>query len=78
MIATPAHRANRHSQNTMASRTMAISEGRGRPAASPSSSFAQDFNHEHSGAARPVSAKSTAARTSPRQDPPTPSCIYLG
>jgi hypothetical protein len=55
-----------------------LSRGAARPAAALFSSFAQDFNHEHSGATRSASAKSAAARTTPRQDSPSPSCIYLG
>jgi len=49
-----------------------------RPAAARFSSFAQDFNLEHSGATRAVSAQSAPGRNNPHQDSPSPNCIYLG
>jgi hypothetical protein len=77
MNARPANRLNHHSASTMA-----MSDGPGRcsalPAAARSSSFAQDFNHEHSGAARSVSAKPAVARDNLHRDSASPNCIYLG
>lgn len=81
MNARPASRFNHHSSSTMASTPMTMSDGPGRssvrPAAARSSSFAQDFNHEHSGAAGSVSAKPASAAPRPK-DSAAPSCIYLG